>query len=274
MAYDKVSRCLDVVLVEVSICHIQLVSHNDGVAALVALRFESAGRGLPVEQAIAGHRAISQLLVIKQEVHSSARRRKVAVKQEASPRFIEVAREDFAVRAEEGIVGISRRDSLSPWRGKACYYGTGEGFILGCLHHVSAQVVFAYKLVPLGARCAFKIGRRGVELYQPVAGLASETVAHHSKGIRGVECTINGFGIVSIGSVAFRDGIEGYRHVVTGGGVDRTAVATAVFTLHTATTTIAVDTGIVAHIKSIGGQIANERYEVDIHDQRVLTRIG
>ena len=115
---------------------------------------------------------------------------------------------------------------------------------------------------------------RGVELYQPVARLASETVAHHSKGIRGVECTINGFGIVSIGSVAFRDGIEGNWHVVTGGGIDRAAVATTVFTLHTATTAIAVDTGIVAHIKLIGGGIANERYEVDIHDQRVLTRIG
>ena len=138
MTYDKVSRFLDVVLVEVSICHPQLVSHNDGVADLVELRIESVGRGLPVEQAIAGHRAVRQLLVIKQEVHSSARCRKIAVKQEASPCFIEVAREDFAVRAEEGIVGISRRDSLPPRGGKACYYGTGEGFILGCLHHISA----------------------------------------------------------------------------------------------------------------------------------------
>src|SRR5258708_34420773 len=42
----------------------------------------------------------------------------------------------------------------------------------------------------------------------------------------------------------------------------------------TATAAIAVDTGIVTHIKLIGGQIANERYEVDIHDQRVPSRIG
>src|SRR5258707_696844 len=42
----------------------------------------------------------------------------------------------------------------------------------------------------------------------------------------------------------------------------------------TATTAIAVDTGIVTHIKLIGGQIANERYEVDIHHQRVPSRIG
>ena len=61
---------------------------------------------------------------------------------------------------------------------------------------------------------------------------------------------------------------------MTSGGVDRTAVATAVFILHAATTATAIDTGIVAHIKLIGGQIANERYEVDIHDQRVLIRIG
>src|SRR2546423_457380 len=346
MAYDKVSRCLDVVLVEVSICHIQLVSHNDGVADLVELRIESVGRGLPVEQAIAGHRAINQLLVIKQEVHSSARRRKVAVKREASPSFMEVARKNCVGRAEEGSVGTSRRDSLSPGGGEACYYGTGEGFILGCLHHVSAQVVFAHKLVPLFARCALKIGWRGVqavivsvppglvallelaklgrerrfcctygsrlacteaqcqlehaapgdiclgrlyqvaivslciksrelvrgvELYQSVAWLAGETVAHISKGIRGVECTIDGFGIVSIGSVAFRDSIEGYRHVVTGRGVDRAGVATPV---PTAATTIAVDTGIVAHIKLIGGQIAYERYEVDIHDHRFPIRIG
>src|SRR2546421_11973683 len=107
MAYDKVRRCLDVVLVEGIICHIQLVSHNDGVADLVELRIESVGRRLPVEQAIAGHRAVSQLLVIEQEVYSIARCRKVAIKQEASPCFIEVAREDFAVRAEEGIEGIS-----------------------------------------------------------------------------------------------------------------------------------------------------------------------
>src|SRR6266480_6297049 len=107
MTYDKVSRFLDVVLVEVSICHIQLVSHNDGVADLVELRIESVGRGLPVEQAIAGHRAISQLLVIKQEVHSIARCLKVAVKQEAGPRFIEITCEDFAIRTEIEIVRIS-----------------------------------------------------------------------------------------------------------------------------------------------------------------------
>src|SRR5690242_1655676 len=100
MAYDKVSRFLDVVLVEASTCHPQLVSHNDRVADLVELRIERVGSNLPVQQAIAGHRAVSLLLVIKQEFHSITRCRKVAVKQEASPRFIEVASEDFAIRAE------------------------------------------------------------------------------------------------------------------------------------------------------------------------------
>src|SRR5437868_276116 len=107
MAYDKVRRSLDVVLVEVSPCHLQLISHYDGVAALVELRIESVGRRLPVEQAIAGHRAVRLLLVIKQEVHSIARCRKVAVQQEASPRFIEIAREDLSIRTKIEIVGIS-----------------------------------------------------------------------------------------------------------------------------------------------------------------------
>src|SRR6266480_340091 len=107
MAYDKVRRCLDVVLVETAVSHPQLISHNDGVADLVELRIESVGRRLPVEQAIAGHRAVSQLLVIKQKVHSIARCRKVAVKQEASPRFIEIAREDLSIRTKIEIVGIS-----------------------------------------------------------------------------------------------------------------------------------------------------------------------
>src|SRR5258707_589810 len=107
MAYDKVSRCLDVFLVEVSTCHPQLVGHNDGVANLVELRIERVGGNLPVQQAIARHRAVSLLLVIKQEFHSITRCRKVSVKQEASPRFIEIAREDFAIRAEIEIIGIS-----------------------------------------------------------------------------------------------------------------------------------------------------------------------
>ena len=55
------------------------------------------------------------------------------------------------------------------------------------------------------------------------------------------------------------------------GVVVSAGVSTAV---PTATTAIAIDAGIVAHIKSIGGQIAYERYEVDIHDQRVPIRIG
>src|SRR5260370_10299783 len=107
MAYDKVSRCLDVFLVEVSTCHPQLVGHNDGVADLVELRIERVGGNLPVQQAIAGHRAVSLLLEIKQEVHSIVRRRKVAVNQDASPRFIEVARQDFEVRAEKEISRIA-----------------------------------------------------------------------------------------------------------------------------------------------------------------------
>src|SRR5258708_36915036 len=100
MAYDKVSRCLDVFLVEVSTCHPQLVGHNDGVADLVELRIERVGGNLPVQQAIARHRAVSLLLATKQEVHSSMRRRKVSVNQKASPAFIECAREAFTIRAD------------------------------------------------------------------------------------------------------------------------------------------------------------------------------
>src|SRR5437868_11691136 len=107
MAYDKIRRWLDVVLVEANICHLQLVSHNDGIAGFVELRTKRVGSDLSVKQAIAGHRAVGLLLFIKQEIHNITCCRKVAVKQEASPCFIEIARKDFAVRAEEGIVGIS-----------------------------------------------------------------------------------------------------------------------------------------------------------------------
>src|SRR5215469_10027669 len=107
MTYHKVCCWLDMVLIETAVSHPKLESHYDGIAAFVELRVEGVGRRLPVEQAIAGHRAVSQLLVIKQEVHSFARCRKVAVKQEASPRFIEIACKDFAIRAEVEIVGVS-----------------------------------------------------------------------------------------------------------------------------------------------------------------------
>src|SRR5438876_788102 len=163
MAYDKVRRCLYVVLVETAICHPQLESHYDGVAALVELRIESIRRSHPVEQAIAGHRAVSQLLFIEQEGYSIARCCNVAVKQEASPCFIEIAREDFTIRAEIEIVGVSCRDSLSPWRGQARHYCAREGLIFGRLHYIRAQVVFGYKLAPLITRHTLEIGWWGFQ---------------------------------------------------------------------------------------------------------------
>ena len=62
MAYDKIRRRLDVVLVKTASCHPQLVRHDDGGAALVELRIEGIGCRFPVEQAIAGHRTLLRSL--------------------------------------------------------------------------------------------------------------------------------------------------------------------------------------------------------------------
>src|SRR5712692_3847333 len=115
MTYDKVRCWLDVVLVEIGISHSKLEGHDNRIAGFVKLRTEGVGRELTVEQAIAWHRTVSSLLASEQEIHNVTRCLEVAVEQEASPRLVEVAREDLAIRAEEGVVGVSCRDCLAPW---------------------------------------------------------------------------------------------------------------------------------------------------------------
>ncbi len=74
MAYHKVCRWLDVVLVEVGPSHPKLVGHDDGIADFIELRVEGVRRELTVEQAVAWHRAVRALLLKEQEVHDVTRR--------------------------------------------------------------------------------------------------------------------------------------------------------------------------------------------------------
>src|SRR5690242_2808543 len=104
---------------------------------------------------------------------------------------------------------------------------------------------------------------RGVKLHQSVAWLTYETVAHLGKGCRGVEGAVDRHSVVSIDSIARRESIEGYWHIVAGGGIDSAGVSTTVLTDPTAS--VAIDAGIVAHIELIVGQIANKRYKLHLH---------
>src|SRR5437660_4916038 len=112
---------------------------------------------------------------------------------------------------------------------------------------------------------------RGVKLHQSVAWLTYETVAHLGKGCRGVEGAVDRHSVVSIDSIARRESIESNRHIVAGGGIDSTGVSTPV---PTATASVAIDAGIVAHVELIVGQIANKRYKLHLHYQGIPISIG
>src|SRR5262245_34985257 len=114
MAYHKVCRWFDVVLVEVGLSHPKLESHDDGIAALIELRVEGVGRELTIEQTVAWHRAVRALLLKEQEVHDVTRGREITIQQETGPCLVDVACEDLAVGAEVEIVGVASRDGLAP----------------------------------------------------------------------------------------------------------------------------------------------------------------
>ncbi len=58
---------------------------------------------------------------------------------------------------------------------------------------------------------------------------------------------------------------------MAGGGIENTGVTAAVAA---ATTTVAIDGGIVAHIEFIGGERANERNKMYVHCHSIVVRIG
>ena len=129
MAYHKVCRWLDVILVETAIGHPKLVGHDDRIAALIELRVEGVRCELTIDQTVAWHRAIGTLLVNEQEIHNVTRCLEVAVKEETSPCLVDIAREDLAIGAEEEIGRVSssrwpaptvRKDSPLPLLGRSC----------------------------------------------------------------------------------------------------------------------------------------------------------
>ena len=149
---QEVRRRLDVVGVERGVGEPELLGHQDRVGGLVELRVERIGRGLAVDEAVARHRPVRQLLVLEEEERRGARGGEVAVGDEARPGLVEIAREDLAVGAEVRVRRVTGRDRLTPRRGEARDDRAGEGLVLRRLEHVGAHVVLVLEAVSLGRR--------------------------------------------------------------------------------------------------------------------------
>ncbi len=121
--------------------HAGRVRHQDRVGRLVELGAERIGRGLAIDQAVARHGPVGELLAVEEEVERVARGRQVAVSDKARPRLVEVAGEDLAVRAEVGVGRVAGGDGLTPWRGEPGDDRAGERLVLGGLDHVGGRVV-------------------------------------------------------------------------------------------------------------------------------------
>ena len=104
---DEVRGRLDVVLVQRRVREPELVRHQDRVGGLVELRPEGVGRDLSVDEAVARHRAVRQLLALEQEQRRGPRRLEVAGGDEACPRLVQVAREHLTVGAEVRVRRIA-----------------------------------------------------------------------------------------------------------------------------------------------------------------------
>ena len=149
---QEVRGRLDVVRVQRGVGEPELLRHQDRVRDLVQLRPERVGRRLAVDEAVPRHRPVWQLLALEEEERRGAGCGDVAVRDEACPRLVEIAREHLAVGAEVGVRRVAGRDRLSPRRGEARHDRAGEGLVLGGLEHVCAQVVLV--LEPASARRA------------------------------------------------------------------------------------------------------------------------
>ncbi len=148
---DEVRRRLDVVAVERRVGEPELVRHQDRVGGLVELRPEGVRRDLAVDEAVARHRAVRQLLALEQEERRGPGRREVAGGDEAAPRLVQVARKHLAVGAEVRVRGVSGRDGLTPRGGEAGDDRAGERLVLGRLDHVGAEVVLVLEALLVGA---------------------------------------------------------------------------------------------------------------------------
>ena len=162
MRDHEVDRRPDVLLVQRGVGHAHLGGHQDRVTRLIELDAERVRRDLAVEQAVARHRTIGQLLVIEQEDDRVAGGCQVAIGEQRAPGLIEIAREDLAIGAEKQVVGVARRDRLAPRRGEAGDDRPREGLVFAGLDDVGAEVVLVDELPPLtGRRPRETRGRRG-----------------------------------------------------------------------------------------------------------------
>ncbi len=122
----------------------RLVVHQDRVGDLVQLEPAGVRGGLPVEQRVARHGAVRQLLAVEQEPDRVPCRGQVAVGQQAGEGLVQVAGEHLAVGAEVGRLapgGGPGRHRLAPRAGQRGHDGAGEGLVLARLEHVRGQVV-------------------------------------------------------------------------------------------------------------------------------------
>ena len=114
MRDHEVDRRPHVVLVEGRVGHAELLGHDERVGRLVELTPERVGGDPPIEEAVTWHRPVGLLLPVEKEGDRIPRGLQVAIRHQAGPRLVEVAREDLAVRAEEEIVRVAGGHRLAP----------------------------------------------------------------------------------------------------------------------------------------------------------------
>src|SRR2546430_16695204 len=106
-----------------------------------------AGGAPAVDEAVARHRAIRQLLALEEEERRRARGRQIAVGDQSRPRLVEVTREHLAVRAEVRVRGVAGGDGLSPRGGEAGADRAREPLGPGRLWHVRLWVTLVLAVV-------------------------------------------------------------------------------------------------------------------------------
>ena len=122
------------------------VRHQDRIGGLVQLGAAGVRGGLAVEQRVARHRPVRQLLPVEQEPGRRPGRADVPVGQQPGERLVQVAGEHFTVGAEVRRLASGvhpRLHRLAPRAGQGRDDGAGERLVLARLQHVRRQVVRA-----------------------------------------------------------------------------------------------------------------------------------
>ena len=88
---EEMRGWLDVVGVQARVSHPELVRHQDRVRRLIQLRPERVRRELAVDETVARHRAVRQLLAVEEEANRVACRLQFAVDEQRSPRLVKIA---------------------------------------------------------------------------------------------------------------------------------------------------------------------------------------